>query len=147
MENDINVNIDAIFKMDEFDGDLIVGNASMKKWNTTISLTEEGSVVKLGNISLKIMNIIHRKTMFSKSKMTEIMKDPGTFLANDKQSTPYSEIFISSCDKNQATNTSVFHMLQEKEWAMTAIQEIERKEILEQNASMKGAIVKGSYIV
>ncbi len=56
-QNGVEKELKNVFKLKQFEGDLIIGMESMKQWKTTIVLDGNKSFIKIGDQNLNVQNI------------------------------------------------------------------------------------------
>ena len=71
--------------MPEYEGDLIIGTPTMRKWETTIKLEVQGSSIRVGAAKLKIIHICKRSQLHKEGGSTSVTDDLVQSLLNDPQ--------------------------------------------------------------
>ena len=108
----------------------------MRKWNTTITLSDHGSSIKVGDEKLKVVHICKRSEVHTTKKQLTITSELTEFLLNNPQKT----------EDDTASLKKILRLVDEKPNVRKKIRELEEKSILDQNVKMKGRIIKGAYV-
>jgi hypothetical protein len=128
-----------LYSLDQYEGDIIIGNKTMKDLATVLVLTNEGSFVMIGDKKLKVDGYLSPQQVYVTSALVATRRKGKEAFQNEKQGCPTPE--TKDPEEEAAKKRKLT-----KSYAKKAIDFIKDKVTKEQNKlPMKGKVERGAY--